>query len=137
MKFQHYRLKTVEGVIGKRKSLQTDGCRGAYHNMTVFQNEQNMWRHNFPHTKSVGTPKGNNSAMENRIWLNFEPVPFLCLLLFPASLKQSDQKWQRKPGDTIFPNISPWELLVAVVPKLWSDTPQHLPNDSTQKFDQD
>ena len=28
--------------------------------------------------------------------------------------KKSDQKWQRKPGDTIFPNINQW-LLVAMV----------------------
>ena len=53
---------------------------------------------------------------------------------------RSYQKWPRKGGDTIFPIISQWEILVAMTTTVWSNLPKNLiqpfphPNDATHKI---
>ena len=82
-----------------------------------------------------------NSEIENRIRLNFEPVRVFATVIVPCkSEKRSDQKWQRKPGDTIFPSLSLRELLVAMVTQSSAkhttnpDADFPLPNDATHEI---
>ena len=79
-----------------------------------------MWRHDFPHKSLWERSRATNSAMEMGIWPNFEPVRVLVSVIVPCKSEKEPIKNGKKPGDAIFPKISPWELLVAMVTKLLS-----------------
>ena len=83
---------------------------------------EKKWRHHFSHYK----PMGIFSDVQGRLTpqpvvqagRNSNSSELSCVSSLPASMKKSDEKQQRKSGDTVFTIITLWELSVAMETKV-------------------
>ena len=62
-----------------------------------------MWRHDFLIQSLWERSRATNSAMENRIWLNFEPVRVLVSVIVPCMFEKDRSKMAKKTWRHHFP----------------------------------